>query len=170
MLDLYDGTLWHLHSRCFEIKCSCFGLDCYIYPCNSIALHLAVYFGKVESFLKGSVFLITTLKNIQRLLLLAYNFYYVWTKLFPNRWPLLSCNSAVFSLSNAFVLRGPFNKVFKMFRRCVYETDSNAWPSRSVVCSISVANVSAGTSSRDKGPITCKTFFPETFPSANQSR
>ena len=38
------------------------------------------------------------------------------------------------------------------------------------VCSISVANVSAGTSSSDKGPITCKIFFPETFPSANQSR
>ena len=38
------------------------------------------------------------------------------------------------------------------------------------VCSISVENVSAGTSSSDKGPITCKIFFPETFPSANQSR
>ena len=59
-----------------------------------------------------------------------------------------------------------------MFKQCVYEIDSDAWPNRSVVCSVSVANVSAGTStasedsfrtsnflqSHDNRPLTCKSF------------
>ena len=52
---------------------------------------------------------------------------------------------AVFSFSNVFALWGSFNNFFKIFKRCVYEIDSN------VVCSINVANVSAGTSMASEG-------------------
>ena len=74
MLPLHVGTFWQLRLRCFEIEYFCFGLDWLILPCDSNVLHLAIYFGKVESLFEGSVFLSTTLKTFQRLFLLAFNF------------------------------------------------------------------------------------------------
>ena len=41
MLNLRGGTLWQLHSRCFEIEHFCFGLNYLILSFNSIALHHA---------------------------------------------------------------------------------------------------------------------------------
>ena len=66
MPHLHDGTFWHLHSGWFEIEHFCFCLDYFIFPCNSIALHLAVYFGKVEGPSEMEFFLITTIKNLER--------------------------------------------------------------------------------------------------------
>ena len=90
MLNLHNGTCWYLYLRCFEIEHFCFGLNYLILRCNSITLHLLVYFGMVEGFLKGSIFL------------WAFNFNYVWKDFLPNRWPSSSGNEAVFPSANIF--------------------------------------------------------------------
>ena len=45
-----------LHSHCFEIEYICFGRDCLILQLNSIALHLVVYFGKVDDLFERECF------------------------------------------------------------------------------------------------------------------
>ena len=55
-------TIWcwtcmmDLHSHCFEIEYICFGLVCLILQRNSIALHLVVYFGKVDDLFERECF------------------------------------------------------------------------------------------------------------------
>ena len=109
MLNLHDGTFWHLHSRCCKIECFCFGLDCLILPCNIITLHLAVYFGKVEGLFERKCFSHYYLKNIQRLLLWMFNFSYVWTKFLAI--------GLFFSFSKSLLYRD----LSTMFSRCLGE-------------------------------------------------
>ena len=109
MLNLHDGTFWHLHSRCCKIECFCFGLDCLILQCNIITLHLAVYFGKVEGLFERKCFSHYYLKNIQRLLLWMFNFSYVWTKFLAI--------GLFFSFSKSLLYRD----LSTMFSRCLGE-------------------------------------------------
>ena len=64
MLNLHDWTFWHLYSRCFEMECFCFGLDCLILLCMNkifcqiIDFHFLVirlFFPSVMSLLYGDL-------------------------------------------------------------------------------------------------------------------
>ena len=113
--------------------CICVVLKSNIFVFVSIAWSYPVIVPP-STFSKGNFFVITTLKNSQRLFLWVFSFNYVLSKLFA-KWVTFT-----FLKYRCF-----FFQWCLCFKRPVY-LYSDAWTNRSLACSINVTNVSTGIS------------------------
>ena len=130
---------------------------------------------------KATVFLITTLKSFQRMFF-EHSVLIKENELFCQ---ILDFHLLAISLFFSSVMSLLYWDLSAMiFKWRVYETDSDAWPKRSLVCWVNVTNVSRGTftasensfrtfsnpfQSCDNGSIICK-IFAKSIPNDDQSR